>query len=162
MESSLRSDFTPLEPLGSSGSSCCDSIMWVHSPRQIAGIFGLVTLASLASIYVCVQRIHIDWHVESGKLTFEEDRMALLLQVSFNTHHGVDVPTCNCKIRCPSFRYDVDLVERNMTATRGICLFAATEVPDFLSSFSFSFFARIGGMTPKKIWKALNAIRQDQ
>ena len=105
---------------------------------------------------------------EEECLTFEEEcftfegRMALLLQVSFNTHHGVDVPTCNCKIRCPSFRYDVDLVERNMTATRGIFLFAATEVPDFLFSFSFSFFARIGGMTPKKIWKALNAIRQDQ
>ena len=115
--------------------------MGIQNPRQFAGIVGLVTLASLASIYVCVQRIHIDWHVESGKLTFEEEcltfeeecftfegRMALLLQVSFNTHHGVDVPTCNCKIRCPSFRYDVDLVERNMTATRGIFLFAATEV----------------------------------
>jgi hypothetical protein len=103
--------------------------MGIQNPRQFAGIVGLVTLASLTSIYVCVQRIHIDWHVESGKLTFEEDRMALLLRVSFNTHHGVDVPTCNCKIRCPSFRYDVDLVERNMTATRGIFLFAATEVP---------------------------------
>ena len=113
----MRSDFTPLEPLGSSGSSCSDSIMWVHSPRQIAGIVGLVTLASLASIYVCVQRIHIDWHVESGKLTFEEDRMDLLLQVSFTTHHGVDVPTCNCKIRCPSVRYDVAMVQRNVTHT---------------------------------------------
>ena len=65
--------------------------MGVHSPRQIAGIVGLVTLAILASVYVCFQRIHVDWHVESGKLTFEEDRMALLLRVSFNTRHGVDV-----------------------------------------------------------------------